>query len=298
MTKLIFGLILIPLSFSNVFAWDIPLQVSDLIIGPYVAQNDASFKKVSVKAGEECLVYSDGTSAVVLEDRGEEVLIKLNASLVFQENFADEKGNRSKINLYKEHSRSDNDLCPRGTMVLINKRELRELHDIRSLYVEDYFRADRDATMVAERHSIGVPEQQKELILGYYTAQNSAQYQKNFVNAGEECAVLAKGSDLQVYSQGEGSMMAVSYHSDLVFMFNDAEGVSQKVNQYALFKKHNTDICPDGTLLMIPLHVLNEWDESKQVSITWIWRNEFSSESSLARQKASPQERLPSRRST
>jgi len=224
---------------------------------------------LDVQGGEECFVYSDGTSAVVMEDRGGEVLVKLNASLVFKVNFEDEKGNRPVVNLYKEYSMRDNDLCPRGTMVLFDKKELRELHDIKSLHVEDYSLADRAETLAAELNSIGLPEQQPDLILGYYTAQNSARQLKNFINAGERCAVFAKGSDLKISSLSEEGMAVVRYHHDLVFMYSDAAGVSQKVNHYTVFKKHNTDICPDGTLLNIPLVVLSEWNASEITRVSW-----------------------------
>lgn len=270
MRKLVLECIFVLFASTTVFAWEVPSKVHDLIIGPYVAQNNASFKKVSVKAGEECLIYSDGTSAEIMEDRGEEVLVKLNASLVFKVNYEDKKGARPTINLYKDYLRRDNDLCPRGTVVLFDKTELRELHDIKSLHVEDYFRADRVAAIAAERKSIGVPEQVKDLVLGYYTAQNSARDFKNFINAGESCAVIAKGSDLHVASLSADGMMSVRYHSNKMFMYNDAEGVSQKVNNYTVFKKHNTDICPDGTILSIPFAVLNEWNESKKVNLGYL----------------------------
>jgi len=269
MRKLILGCVLIPLAFSNVCAWEIPSEVNDLIIGSYVAQNDASFKKVSVKSGEECLVYSDGTSVVIVEDRGDKVLAQINASLIFKVNFENEKGVKPTINLYQEHSRGDNDLCPRGTMVLFDKVELRELHDIKSLHVDNYFQADRDERIAAAHKSIGIPAQVKGLNLGHYTAQNSVSQFNNVVTEGEECVVIAKGSKFNVYSREAKGMMGIRYHSAPVFMYNDAEGVSQKVNLYSELKKHNTDICPDGTLLTIPLVVLNEWDESRTASINW-----------------------------
>jgi hypothetical protein len=269
MRKLILGCVLVALASGNGFGWNIPYEVKELIIGPYVAQNDASFKKVSVKAGEECLVYSDGTTVVIVEDRGDEVLAKINASLIFKVNYENGKGNRPTINLYQEHSKRDNDLCPRGTMVLFKKTDLRELHDIKSLHVESYFQTDRDTRIAAAHKSIGIPEQVKDLNLGYYTAQNSASHFNNFVTEGDKCAVIAKGSEFNVYSSEAKGMMGIRYHSAPVFMYNDAEGASQKVNLYSELKKHNTDICPDGTLLTIPLVVLNEWDESKMASITW-----------------------------
>ena len=56
MRKLILACIWVPLTLSSAFAWEVPSEVRGLVIGPYVAQNDASFKKVNVQAGAEGLV--------------------------------------------------------------------------------------------------------------------------------------------------------------------------------------------------------------------------------------------------
>lgn len=269
MKKLVLGCALITALSSSAFAWEVPSAVNDLIIGPYVAQNDVSFKEVSVKAGEECLVYSDGTAVEILEEQGEQVLVKLNASLVFKTNFADDLGKKKQINLYKDYSARDNDLCPRGTLVLFDKTELRELHDIKSLHVEDYFQADQADRIAAEQKSIGIPEQVRGLNLGYFEASNSTRNYKNFVNEGEVCAILGKGSDLLVSATKKDSMMSVLYHPDSVFMYDDPTSGARNVNLYSVIKRHNTDLCPDGTLLTIPLAQLAEWEETKMARISW-----------------------------
>ena len=48
-------------------AENIPAEIDDLIIGEYVAQNDAQMMMVHVKAGDKCTLYSQGTSIKILE---------------------------------------------------------------------------------------------------------------------------------------------------------------------------------------------------------------------------------------
>jgi hypothetical protein len=86
-------------------------------------------------------------------------------------------------------------------MVLFKKTELLELHDIKSLHVESYLQTDRNTRIPAAHKSTGNPKQVKDLNLGYYTAQNSASNFKNFVTEGDECAVIAKGSELKATIQ-------------------------------------------------------------------------------------------------